>query len=199
MNDMNPGKANKAKIENIIDMAVRFSAMMRVFEDGSADKIKDRLESILPEIASAGSERDFRDRHHSFCQWFAQNVKTAERKKRGSIVKGSVFASYGQGAKVLDIVLKVFVYYCQLPDPETANRTRKWLNAAIDTKMLGYLRKRQDTASPVRATTIEKIDVRTYATLQGLVRRDISHSSFPVSILPVQWGDIMWRRLNRGE
>ena len=198
MKDMNPDEANNAKIENIIDMAVGFSAIMRVFEEGSANKIKGRLETVLPEIASARSEQDFRDRHHSFCQWFAQNVKTAERKKRGAIVKGSAFASYGQGAKVLDVALKVFVYYCQLPDPETAKRTIRWLNAAIDTKMLGHLKKRQDTALPVRATAIGKIDVRTYATLQGLVRRDIDHS-FSGRILPVQWDDIMWRRLNRSK
>ena len=195
---MNPDEANKAKIKNIIDMAVGFGRMMRVFEEGSADKIKDRLETVLPEIASAGSEQDFRDRHHSFCQWFAQNIKTAERNKHGSIVKGSAFASYGQGAKVLDIALKVFVYYCQLPDPETAKRTIRWLNAAIDTKMLSHLKKKQDTDLPVRATTIEEIDLRTYATLQGLVRRDIDHS-FSGRILPVQWGDIMWRRLNRSK
>ncbi len=192
---MNNREAKEVKTKNIVDMAVGFTAMTRVFEKRSMSKIKDKLESILPEICCATSEDDFRSRHHNFCQWFAQNIKTAERKKGELIIKNSTSASYGQGAKVLDVVLHVFVHYCHLPDPETAERIIQWLNSAIDTKMMGYL-KRLSGGDAVNATSIEQVNENTYMILQRLVWRDIN-KTFAGSILPVEWDDIMWRRLNR--
>ena len=196
MKDMN---AKQAKIKNIIDMAIDFTAMTRVFEKHSVSKIRDKLEGVLPEICCATSEDDFRSHHHNFCWWFAQNVKTAERKKGDLIIKSSTSASYGQGAKVLDVTLKVFVHYCHLPSPEAAEKIKKWLNAAIDTRMLKYLTAMPDAkASLVRATTVEQVDENTYTALQQLVRRDIN-KTFAGSIFPVEWDDIMWRQLNRTE
>ena len=192
---MNNREAKEVKTKNIIDMAIGFTAMTRVFEKQSVSKIRDKLESVLPEICYATSEDNFRSRHHNFCQWFAQNVKTAERKKGELIIKNSTSASYGQGAKVLDVVLKVFVHYCRLPSPEAAEKIQKWLNAAVDTKMMGYL-KGLSRGDAVNATSIEQVNENTYMILQKLVWRDIN-KTFAGSILPVEWDDIMWRRLNR--
>ena len=187
----------KIKTKNIIDMAIGFTAMTRVFEKRSVIKIKDKLESVLPEICCATSEDDFRIHHHNFCRWFSQNVKTAERKKGGLIIKNSTSASYGQGAKVLDVVLKVFVHYCHLPSPEATEKIQKWLNAAVDTKMLKYLKAMPGAeASLVPATTVEQVDENTYVILQRLVWSDINER-FAGSILPVEWDDIIWRQLNR--
>ena len=194
---MNNREVKEVKTKNIVDMAIGFTAMTRVFEKRSVSKIRDKLESVLPEICYATSEDNFRSRHHNFCQWFAQNVKTAERKKGELIIKSSTSASYGQGAKVLDVVLKVFVHYCRLPSPEAAEKIQKWLNAAVDTKMLKYLKALLGAETLlVRATTVEQVDENTYMILQKLVWRDIN-KTFAGSILPVEWDDIMWRRLNR--
>ena len=193
MKDMN---SDEAKRKNIIDMAFAFSAMARVFEESSDDKIKNELKSILPKIASLQSEQDFQKYHDCFCRWFVGNIKTARRKMKNGKIKPSGAASYGQGAKVFDVALKVFVYYCHLPDSGTANRTIKWLNAAIDTKMMNHLKKmRGRYVSLFCATSVEDVDAKTYRKLQELVREDIEHS-FQSLILPVQWDDIMWRKLN---
>ena len=42
---------------------------------------------------------------------------------------------------------------------------------------------------------LEDVDEKTYADLQKLVRKDIK-DRFQNSILPVQWDDIIWRKLN---
>ena len=183
--------AREARPLNIIDMAVRFTAMSRVFENGSSETIKTMLQETVPAMASASSEKDFRRRHKEFCRCFVGSISTAGRRKDGRIVKAKTHASYGHGAKILDVVLKVYVYYCQLPDPETAQRTLKWLNAAIDTQMLKDLKKRLDRRSRIRANTIEGVDARTYVTLQELVRQDIGDSP----ILPVQWGASRFRTI----
>jgi hypothetical protein len=176
----------QAKIKNIIDIAWDFSAMTRVFKSGSSIDIKIKLAEVLPEIASAKNEQDFKELHNKFCLWFAKKIKTAKHKKNGTTE-----ASYGEGAKVLNVALKVYVYYCQLPDPKTAQRTAKLLHAAIDTEMLKYLKKYDKTMPASEA----KVDKDTYGTLQKLVCKDI-RDCFSNRITPVQWDDIMWRKLN---
>lgn len=187
----------ESKRENIIDMAWGFSAMTRVFEKKSTGKIVSKLALTLLQIASLKDNTEFQNLHDNFCRWFANNIRTAEREKAGVVIKESANASYGQGAKVLDVTLKVYVYYCHLPDPISADRTSKWLHAAIDTKMLKYLRTRPGSGeSSIQATTIEDIDRETYTKLQELVREDIK-GKFSNHIIPVQWDDIIWRQLNR--
>jgi len=176
-------KPEEAKTKNIIDMAIGFSAMTRVFEKKSTEKIVNKFESTLPQITSLQNDRAFQNLHDDFCQWFTQNIKTAKK---------SSPASYGQGAKVLDVALKVYVYYCRLPDPKTAEQTAKWLHAAIDTEMLKHLKKYDKGIPDSEAKVVDK---DTYGTLQELVRRDIKRR-FKDSILPVQWDDIVWRELN---
>ena len=179
------------KKENIIDMALGFSAMTRVFEKKSTEKIVSKLALTLSQIAALKDNTEFQNLHDDFCRWFVNNIKTAERKKDRVVIKESTYASYGQGAKVLDVALLVYVYYCPLPDSIAADRTSRWLHAAIDTKMLKYLK-----GSDIQATTIEDIDSETYIKLQELVREDIK-GKFSNHIIPVQWDDIMWRQLNK--
>lgn len=187
--------AEQAKLRNIIDMAFGFSAMTRVFEEESTGKIVNKLNEVLSQINYIKNEREFADFHNGFCRWFLRNVKTAERTKRDGTKKPTGAASYGQGAKVLDIALKVYVYYCHLPDPDTAKRMTQWLNPGIDTKMMGYL-KGLPGGKGVVATSIEQVHEDTCIKLQALVRNDIE-VSYPIGTLPIQWDDIKWRELNK--
>jgi len=93
------------------------------------------------------------------------------------------------------VVLKVYVYYCHLPDSDTSKRMTQWLNPGIDTKMMGYL-KGLPGGKGVSATSIEQVDKNTYIKLQVLVRKDIE-ASLPTGTLPVQLDDIKWRELNK--
>lgn len=189
--------AEQAKLINIVDMAFGFSAMTMVFEKGSTEKIINKLNEILSQITSTNNYMGFKKLHDDFCHWFQDNIKTAERKRNGVVIKKSGYASYGQGGKVLDVTLKVYVYYCHLPDIKTADQIVKWLNAAVDTKMMNYLKKAAGSeASLIEATSVEDVGAQMYAYLQRLVRKDIE-DNFQNSILPVQWDDIMWRRLNK--
>ena len=178
----------EVKRENIIDMAWGFSAMTRVFEKKATKKIVSKLGQTFSQIASLQDTTEFETLHDDFCRWFEINIRTA---------KESSNASYGQGAKVLDVALKVYVYYCHLPDPITAERTSRWLHAAIDTKMLKYLSRRPGSGKlNIQATTIKGIDRKIYTELQELVQQDIK-AKFSDDIIPVQWDDIKWRQLNR--
>lgn len=177
-------------------MAVSFSAMARVFEKRSAEKIKARLNETIDDFFSCKSSEEYCEKHYNFCIWFTSNIKTAERWKNNKMIKESHFASWGQAAKLLDIVLKVCIYYCNLPSVEDSSRILPWLNGAIDTPIMEDLRKRYGSAILSQTKTIESIDRQMYEKLQSLIREEIK-KSFNSEIFAVQYDDIKWRELNR--
>lgn len=187
---------DKIKLQNIIDIAVSFSAMGRVFEKGSAEKIKDRMNKTIGDFLNLTSKEEYCRKHDNFCRWFCENIKTAERKKNDKIIKSSQYASWGQAAKIIDIVLKVCIYYCNLPSIEYSSKVIAWLNGAIDTPLMKDLKERYKSNANLRTNTIESIDKATYKELQRLIRKDIK-TSFNDKIFPVQYDDIKWRELNR--
>jgi len=191
--------AKAVKIKNILDMALDFTAMIRLFEKGSNKKILSYLDSFIPSIFNSETELEYNGKHSEFCQWFTSNIKTAEkRNKNGLLIKKSGYASWGQAAKVLDIILKVCIYYCHLPSCERAAKIVVWLNGAVDTPILEYLKKCYNCQLISRTTTIEGIDKEKYEEIQKMIRSEINEK-YNDKIVPVQFDDILWRKLNRDE
>ena len=77
-----------------------------------------------------GLEQDFRKMHREFCQWFFKTIRLAKSEEP---------SSSGHASKVLDLALKVYVYYCIMPSPAKAEALIPMLNGAIDTHILRYL------------------------------------------------------------
>jgi hypothetical protein len=183
--------AEQVKKRNIIDMAVGFTGMMRLFQERSADLIKGKLADLFEGLDRISSEEEFNKMHRGFCQWFVKTIRLAKTEEP---------PSYGHAAKVLDLALKVYVYYCNMPSPAKAEALIPWLNGAIDTHILSYLYgKLEDIygkSYPPHLRTIKMINKEDYDLLQKVIRQDI-RDSFDNTISPVQYDDIMWRRLNR--
>lgn len=188
-------QANEFKIRNVIDMAVTFTAMGRVFEEGSKAAIVAKLEESLGALTNVADRESFEVVHREFCEWFVLSVKTAPKKYVGRATKPSEPASYGQAAKVFDISTKVFVHYCHLPTCEAAKRLLPLLHGAIDTPILNHLQRRYSGLAPA-VQTIQAITVDDYQALQGLIARQIGED-FNNKILPVHYDDILWNQLNR--
>ena len=184
--------AEKAKKQNIIDMAVGFTAMMPLFQERSADLIKEKLADLFEGLDRISSDQDFSKMHRDFCQWFVKTIRLAKTEEP---------SSYGHAAKVLDLALKVYVYYCKMPSPEKAESLMPRLNGAIDTPILRHLFKKlediyRESFPPHYLWTIKMIDKEDYDLLQKVIRQDI-RDSFKDKLSPVQYDDIMGRRLDR--
>ncbi|MBN1602193.1 MAG: hypothetical protein JW915_11330 [Chitinispirillaceae bacterium] len=175
-----------AKMHNIINMALQFSSMFRLFEPGSKTRFKEKLLSQFNEILSSNSKKQFNDIHSSFCEWGSQKIYLTKKKKDG-------VASYGQIAKTLNVVLKVTVHYCQLPESNQAMRLSKWLHAAIDTKMMKYIRPVGVAGWPI---SIAQVDKNSYEKIQEVVVSIIAREHMG-NITPVEFDDIYWDALNR--
>lgn len=111
--------------KNIIDMALGFTAMTRIFSAKSKGKIETRLEMLFTNLTEINTRAEYKARHRSFCEWFAREIRTAEKRLKNSNLQPSEPSSYGQGAEVLDIAIKVYVYYCSRPTAEIAERSAK--------------------------------------------------------------------------
>ena len=189
--------AEEARLRNIIDMAMGFSAMMRLFAEGSKRQLHEKILATAREVFEAESERDYIAIHSRFCIWGIASVMRAEREKNGVVTKKATHASYGQMAKTLDVALSVAIYYCHLPDCVKSQELSPWLNSAVDTKMMAMLRRCYPKDLQPWPRTIEQVDSAAYAAIQKLVRRFIEevHKG---SITPAQFDDIYWRLLNKG-
>jgi len=188
--------SEQVKRQNVINMALTFTAMMRLFSKGSKNSIAKEFGNFCAKLKDIDSVSSYENLHESFCEWFTKNVQIAQKRLKNKKTKQSASASYGQGAKVLDIAVKVYVHYCKLPDPQTAQRILPFLHGAIDTRIMNHLKQRYPITTNA-PSTIHAIDKQLYRVLQGLVERDIKES-FRSEIHPVHYDDIMWNRLNRG-
>ncbi len=195
MNSEMQNLADDAKKRNIIDMALSFSAMIRLFEKGSKRKIEHQLFEEFQKLDGIKTKEEFIKFHDDFCKWFTSNIKTAKRKRDGRLVKNSENAKYGHAAKLLDVVLKVYVYYSGLPDYDSAEVLMQYMNCAIDNPILYHL-KGFFPIEAITGKTVEQIDPNLYVKLQNLIQEEI-RLEFSNGIIPTQYDDIMWRQLNR--
>jgi hypothetical protein len=179
------------RLSNIVDMGLTFSSMIRLFEEGSKKIIHKEIVRILPDIANADSLERFQKTHHEFCTWGMNRLLLAEKKRQGKIIKNSGPPGYGQMAKTLDVVLKVVIYYSKWPDEPTSERIAKYLNAAVDTKMMGFLKSKYPNHIGFWPRTIESVTQSVYASIQEHVRQFIE-DEHQGQIMPVQFDDLYW-------
>jgi hypothetical protein len=183
--------AEQAKKRNIIDMAVGFAGIMPLFQERSADLIKEKLTETFEGLERIGSDEEFNKMHKAFCRWFIKTIKLAKTEEP---------SSYGHAAKVLDLALKIYVYYCKMLTPAKAESLTPRLNGVIDTPILRHLFKRLEDiygkpSPPHYLWTIKMINEADYDLLQKTLRQEI-RDSFDDRISPVQYDDIMGPSLN---
>jgi hypothetical protein len=179
---------------NVIDMALGFTATMRVFEKRSKATIASLLAEHLMAAQGATTRDAFEKVHESFCRQFVERVRVAQRKLKDGSIRPTAPASYGHAAKMFDVCAKVWFYYCHMPDPHTAEQVAPHLHTAIDTPILNRLKSLPGHG--VKAESISGIDNRTYLELQALAARD-RVTSYPAAKMMVHYDDLVWSELSR--
>ena len=187
---------DKIKLFNIVDMGLSFSAMIRLYEKESKRIIRANIMNILEEINLMNSDCQFEEHHESFCDWGVRTIVLAEKVRNGRVIKKIGPASYGQIAKTLDVVLKVVVHYCHWPNIKKSEELCQRLHAAIDNKMMHFLKGHYPDYFPRWPTSVESVDKSIYKKLQQLVKIFI-REKHQNEIRPVNFDDLYWHRLNR--
>lgn len=195
---MSPNEeAETTKASNVVDMALTFTAMIRLFETGSKQRILDQLHKSFSKLSDVSSYQEYHLIHLEFCKWFEGNIFTASKILKNKSEKISGPASYGHAAKIFDIAVKVYVHYSYLPNSKAAATLLPFLRGAIDTPIMSFLKAKYPLAG-IKAKTIEALGMPEYEALQGLIARHIQEE-FQGKIFPVQYDDVMWHRLNRSD
>jgi hypothetical protein len=186
-------KEEKLRVRFIIEMGVAWSGMMRVFVEGTRDRLCEKiLDDLAEKVFNVESREEYVKTHTAFCEWGMRSIDQAERTRNGRVIVQKGRASYGQIAKTLDVTLKVAIYYCHLPDCDTSRRICLWLNAAVDTNMMYELQKSFNVTPPLPTSTKE-VDKTTYEKIQRLVGESMKQEHYNV---PSQWEDIHWVEAN---
>lgn len=178
-----------AKFKNIIDMAVEFSGLGRVFAKDDVKTIREKFYDCMGDILDSKTKEQLRKRHGEFCQWFTGNIRRNRKANRKN-------ASWGHAAKMLDIVLKVVICYCHLPSREISTKLKPWLNCGIDTQLLDKLKKVSKNAEISRMEYLTDIDRKGYETLQKILC-DYIKKKYHGKLCPVECDDVLFRELNR--
>jgi hypothetical protein len=188
-------EAQQARKENIIDMGLTFAAMLRLFSEGSKEFISKLFLEMFDKLEGVKSQDDYTTLHKQYCEKFSDEVNTAQKKLKNGRSKPSKKASFGQAAKTLDIVIKVYIHYSNLPNGEIADRVKPFLHSPIDNPILKYLKKKY-SSTDIKANSIESIDKEQYYKLQKLIEEDIE-KRFNKDVCPVEFDDILWKEQNR--
>ena len=175
-----------AKMRFVVEIGLSSSAMMRLFMKDSSKTLKDKI-LAKPRAFEAESQDQYKRIHKSICDWGTRSV---------GLAKGHDYASYGQIAKTLDVAMKVIVYDCHYPDCRRYSLISKWLNAAVDTRMMACLKATYPKEMEPWPTTLKQVDGRAYASIQEIVRKFIEEKHHG-KIIPVQFDDMYWEALNR--
>jgi hypothetical protein len=189
-------QAMECKTKNVIDMALTFSAMLRVFSSHSKAKITGRMEELLTRLQHVKDKQEYELGHTGWCEWFTEAICTAEKKLKNGQIKPSWPCSYGQAAKILDVSAKVYFHYCRQPTVNVSATIVPMLHCAVDTEILKHLARLP--GATIKSKQLSAVDGNEYRKLQALVLQDIK-GNFGSAVLPVEYDDIMWRRLSRDQ
>jgi len=160
----------KTKRETLVNSAVNYTTMLRVFKPRSKERICRKLQEVLCKVKTTPYEK----LHREFCHWFAANIKRAKKYPP---------ASYGEAAKTFDVAMKFLVGFCRLPNERAAQRLMPKLHCGIDRLTLRHLKS--------KCSSLVELDDRGYKELQTLLNQEASGE------LPVVYDEVLRQRLLR--
>ena len=177
----------EVRLRCLIDLGLNFSAMLRLYEKGAKERIYGKVLSEIPALLQSETEDQFQMVHSSICEWGVNNI----------LANGaSSYASYGQIAKTLDVILKVVIDYGHMPDCSKAKQISPWLNSAVDNEMMKMLKREYPDAIGSWPRNIRRVSKEKYVAIQSLIRR-FNVEKHNSRIIPVQFDDIYWWCLNK--
>jgi hypothetical protein len=185
------------RLQNIIHAGITFSGMMRLLKENQKITLYEKLLECMNSLNNTKDVDSFEKMHSEFCKWGTENVWLAEKTNNGTYQKPERLISYGQIAKTLNVVLKVVVHYCQLPDQDRANTIRPWLHAAVDNKMMTMLKSKHNSELNPWPKSIEKVCRDQYFLIQSIVQDFIKQRHGNNTFLAVNYDDIYWNLLNK--
>ena len=107
----------------------------RIFSNEANVKIKKRIFSIIESLSDIETQKSFDRIHKDILDGIVANVKNFRRTNPSGII------TYGQAQKGLNVFLKVYVDWANLPSPEIADNVRAFLHCPLDSFVMKTLKR----------------------------------------------------------
>lgn len=171
-------------IYNMLDGCLFSTKMYRIFQKGSLNVIRNALIKKIVEFCNVKTQLEFNRKRSRLIRFFISHVIQRGAKRSP--------ASYGQAAKVVDLMLCHLFYesFCR------QERVIPWLYPAIDNNYLQYLKRQYREEFPANVTSLKTIDKEIWAKLQRLILLDIDNK-FQGKLYPVEWDILKWPEFAR--
>jgi len=104
----------------------------RVFRSGGVDEFVHVSCKYFHNIYSIQSREEFDKWHDEFVNEIINTIRTTSRER---------IISYGQAQKPVNVFLKVYVDWAELPKPEIAKKIRPYLHVPLDSVVMRYVRR----------------------------------------------------------
>lgn len=173
------------KISLILDMALSWSATLRIFEGEqekkrktSKDKFIEEIRKMVNNLTKIISQPEFDEIHERTCY----NLKEKVNLNTGE------YPSYGQIAKMVDMGIKVSVLFCNIPDGKS-DRIKEYLHCPIDNINIKFLKKYIVDDEFRKIYSMADIDYPKYIKIQNGIREYIKENK--LKITPVEFDIII--------
>jgi len=105
----------------------------RIFKKGINEIIREEIYNFIYTLYNVNSQEEYNQQHKDFLDSIIYNNTIME-------LNGNRI-SYGQAQKGLNVFLKVFVDWANLPNDEISNRIRNYLHCPLDSRVMKSIKK----------------------------------------------------------
>lgn len=124
-------------IDKTILMMTYNPSCARIFSNEANVKIKKRIFSIIESLPDIETQKSFDRIHKDILDGIVTNIKNFRRINPSGII------TYGQAQKGLNVFLKVYVDWANLPSSEIADNVRAFLHCPLDSIVMKMLKRNE--------------------------------------------------------
>ncbi len=137
----------------------------RVLEKGGVKIFQEMAIQKVSELKNINTKKEFDTFHKKWMSEFMNNIKTNKNLK----------CSYGQAQKAINVFLKLFVDWANLPDDNTAKKILPFLHVPLDSILMktvskNYVQEIKPLQTSNQSFSLSKVNEDTYTKWQNFFR-----------------------------
>lgn len=110
----------------------------RIFSRQTNTEIKNRIHKILNELPNIANQDEFNKVHKNVLDDIVENIKNLRGNRKNREI------TYGQAQKGLNVFLKVYVDWANLPSPKIAANVKPYLHCPLDSVVMLKFKKSEN-------------------------------------------------------
>jgi hypothetical protein len=160
-------KENEAIYKTLVMMAHNPS-IGRVFSADANKSVKLSIIRIIDRLPTIKSQKDFDREHKKIMDYIVNRIQNIRKDNPSGKI------SYGQAQKGLNVFLKIFIDWSNLPDKKTAIRIRPFLHCPLDSIVMKTIKNENEDLynkhGKPKFNSLKEIDYEDYVKWQDIIK-----------------------------